>query len=554
MEKNAFNETYTASVTPGVSENWSLLLNRMESAPFDSSGRDCVVRAASNAAFYQRLSPDDALRCVRVLQQHGLHDLSVDIMEWFNSEHPESRSMWREHLETLQLLGKRTALLSLRARAARHVPEEMLRCWIGPAPERVAQTESADPQENIDDSTDAVEQPFAELRRKEQDMVAYMNIFSGRYDTYARQWADRREQKQGYVPVRRPLTPNDIEEHLSGRKTYGIYLLEADSSVRTGVIDIDLAASYRESRKMREHRALIRREAEYLLKRIADIASEAGLRFLAEVSGGKGYHFWFPVSSPVNARDMRTCLNSVANQVKADVTCFSLEVFPKQDSLKGRRLGNLVKLPLGIHRVTGKPSWLLGAGGRDRDAQFQLIRSFKSSDPDAVRQFAAGQTSAEVIIHPRHAAWAAEYPELAALEVKCPVLGQVFAAIKASRTLGVREEKVLLGTLSHLPRGRLLLHHLFSSLPEYNRPLLDYRISRVRGTPLGCRRIHNLLDQPHADLPCRFGGDGYAHPLKHLKEYAEGTLEDMPVSEKVVNLEDALENLRTALRMVERFL
>jgi len=159
---------------------------------------------------------------------------------------------------------------------------------------------------------------------------------------------------------------------------------------------------------------------------------------------------------------------------------------------------------------------------------------------------------AEVVIHPRYEKWAAAYPELAALRVKCPMLGQLMVHVRQARALSVREEKVLLGTLSHLPRGREYLHHLFSELPEYNRPLLDYRISRVRGTPLGCKRIHSLLDEGGASLPCRFDtAASYPHPLLHLDGYQDG---DAPKCEKVENLKDAVAGLKAALVQLERFL
>ncbi len=530
--------------------DWSLLLGRMESAPFDHEGRSFVEKAGANPAFWKSLAPGDVLRCVRVLQQHGLHDVSVEIMEWLVSEHPDFEAGWREYLESLLLLGRRGELLKLRARAARHVPEDVLRQWTGADSRNL---DHAGP--DIDQGADAdVSAPFADLRREERAISAYMNIFSGRRDVFARQWADREAQRQGYVPVRRPMTMEDVRDHLAGRRTYGIYLLDGDSTVRTGVIDIDLAAPFRDTAKMKKNREMIRREAEYILKRIADMASGQRVKFMAEASGGKGYHFWFPVSGPVPAAEMRSVLQGMVDQVKGDVRCFGMEVFPKQDRLGGKGLGNLVKLPLGIHRVTGKQSWLLGAGGRALSAQLDFVAGFTPAAPEVVRELAVRSSRAEVVIHPRHAAWAKEYPELAALEVKCPMLGQLFASLKASRTLSTREEKVLLGTLSHLPQGRRLLHHLFSRLPEYNAPLLDYRISRVRGTPLGCRRIHSLLENTVSDMPCRFDGHGYPHPLRHLPQYDQKGEGDMPVSQRVVNLEGAIENLRTALRMVERFL
>ena len=154
-----------------------------------------------------------------------------------------------------------------------------------------------------------------------------------------------------------------------------------------------------------------------------------------------------------------------------------------------------------------------------------------------------------MVTHPRLAEWAGKYPELAELAGKCTVLGQVIATARAGRALSVREEKVLLGTVGHLERGRLLLHALLARQPEYNRPLLDFRLSRVRGSVLGCKRIHQLLDQP-GELPCVFTGSGYPHPLRHLPEAAETAAPQ----EKVQSLKDALLVLKTAIVLVERFL
>ena len=229
---------------------------------------------------------------------------------------------------------------------------------------------------------------------------------------------------------------------------------------------------------------------------------------------------------------------------------FSLEIFPKQDQRTGKGFGNLVKLPLGIHRGTGKPSFFVLAADRTRNSQFELLSWLRPTPAATLEKLAASGSAAPVVVHPRHAAWAEEYPELAKLEACCPMLGQVMATVRSGRELSLREEKILLSTIGHLPRARLLLHHLFSRLPEYSRPLLEYKISRVRGTVLGCRRIHSLLEHG-GDLPCRFEDDGYPHPLRHLPEFAG---EPEPRSEKVENLRDALVGLKTAIRQVERFM
>ncbi|MFQ5486119.1 MAG: DNA primase, partial [Desulfobacterales bacterium] len=73
---------------------------------------------------------------------------------------------------------------------------------------------------------------------------------------------------------------------------------------------------------------------------------------------------------------------------------------------------------------------------------------------------------------------------------------------------------------------------------------------RVRGTPLGCKRIHSLLT--YAGDLCRLDiAAGYQHPLLHLKEW-KGMPENR--SEKTENLTGALENLKIAIIQAQRFM
>jgi hypothetical protein len=410
--------------------------------------------------------------------------------------------------------------MQVAAQAQRFLPTEALAQW-------AALMRDSGPEPAIEADSDRFLEPFARLRRDEEDLRAYLALFRGRDEAFARQWADRDEGKQGYVPVQRPLQAEDLREHLQGRKTYGIYLLTEDSRVWTGVIDVDLVPTLRDQRAAAGEKANIRRESVFLYTRLNELAAAAGLTCIAEVSGGKGYHFWFPVDRPVEAAAMRAGLKVLLGTLAADLRCFSLEVFPKQDRLTGKGYGNLVKLPLGVHRVTGRKSRLVGPRGQSDEDQLAWLRTLRPAPADKLLALAEQERQAKVVTHPRLAEWAGKYPELAELESKCPVLG----------------------TIGHLERGRLLLHGLLARQPEYNRPLLDFRLSRVRGSVLGCKRIHQLLDQP-GELPCVFTGSGYPHPLRHLPEAAE----TVAPQEKVQSLKDALLVLKTAIVLVERFL
>ena len=523
------------------SETYRLLLDRLRTAPLDEEGATFVRRALAEPRLLAGIEAEEMLELAVIAQQHGLLEQALDIYERLHDRFPACADGWQQHLQLLHLLGNRRKSAQVRARALAHVSPDLLP---GPGSEELDATPSPSGAD-----TD-ITAPFLQLRREEEQVRLFMRIFRGREDAFARQWVDRREEKQGYVPVRRPLQPADVREHLAGHRTYGIYLLDHDSNVRIGVIDMDLVSRYRDRATAKKQWAAIRRETIYLHKRISSLAREAGLCVLAEVSGGKGYHFWFPVREPVPAAAMRKALQQLIGRLEDDVECFSLEIFPKQDKRTGKGFGNLVKLPLGIHRGTGKPSSFVMAADRGRDSQFDLLAQIKPAPPAAVLRLAAEKQKTPVLLHPRQAAMAAEYPELAVLENNCAMLGQITATLRSARELSLREEKILLGTIGHLPRARLLLHHLFAGLPEYNRALLDYKISRVRGTVLGCKRIHRLLERG-GGLPCTFEGDGYPHPLRHLDDFRQ---EDVPKKEKITNLEDALLCLKTAIRQVERFM
>lgn len=257
--------------------------------------------------------------------------------------HPAFSEAWRHRVALLETLA--------RTKPEKGAPGD------SPA-ESPAVPPSAPKKRGIDEAPDQIplQEPFSELRRREEAIARYLRLFQGRQDCFARQWADRSKGAQGYVPVRRPLEDRDVLDHLQGRRTYGIYLLQKDSRVRLGVLDADVVSKLRSTTLTPQQRGLLRREQRYLLTRLPELGREAGLPCLAEFSGGKGFHFWYFFREPVEASLVREALQALTRRIQPDLSCFQLEVFPKQDRLAGKGLGNLVKLPLGIHRLTGPPS------------------------------------------------------------------------------------------------------------------------------------------------------------------------------------------------------
>lgn len=508
--------------------DWDLVIRRLRTFMLEEKEFSKAERLIEKENVWQKLPPEKAVEWAEVAQAMGKHELSLRILEWVIRENPRYLPAWETKTKLLESL------------IARNSQES-------------SSSDDLDLEPTFDAlPKDGISKPFREFRTFASYIANYMNIFKGREDCFARQWVDRERGAQGYSPVRRPMAEQDVVDHLRGKHTYGIYLLHQDDTVSLGVIDVDCRSDFLKGTISQEDRKLFKQENAYLLRRLPEVAASRGIPCFVEFSGGKGYHFWFSFSEPVLAAVVRKALIPIAQNISRDLRCFKLEVFPKQDKATGKGFGNLVKLPLGVHRVTGKPSFFVSEKDRSLDAQLAWLLKVPRISRSSVESLAL-TSGTDDIVHPRDEKWAEAYPELALLSNRCNVLGQLIHECRTGRSITVREEKVLLGTLTFLPRGRFLIHYLLRHLPDYNPHLVDYKMSRVRGTPLGCKTIHRLLDVV-GDFCVFEHSTGYDHPLLHLPDWQEVGASFSPVSARITNLQDALSFLRAAILAVERFL
>ncbi|MFW5936811.1 MAG: CRISPR-associated primase-polymerase type A1 [Desulfosalsimonas sp.] len=526
----------------------SLLLDRLEKALIEGRNENACRRQLQDQSHWRHMNREQMIRWAQLSQMAGLFDVTAGVYEQLHEADPGDAQAWELHLELLSFLNRNDDAARVAARAKQFLPSSRYEYWrnlhAGPAGRA---GDAGEP-----DVESAAAGPFAQMRQRQEGIERFMALFSGREDAFARQWADKSNDRQGYVPVRRPMEPADVTNHLEGRRTYGIYLLDSDAHASVAVIDADLKTGFRKGGLSKDQARQVKREQAYLFRRIADASREKGpAEPLVEFSGGKGFHFWFFFETPIPAAQAREFARSVIGDISRDLSFFSLEVFPKQGRLTGKGFGNLVKLPLGIHRTTGKRSFFPACTDRSVDAQLLFLKKVKQAgvgDLDHARKKSAAE---KVRVHPGHRQWAEQYPELHQLETRCPPMGRIIAACRERQTLTAREEKIVYQTIGFLNRRKTLLHYLLAASPDYNPHQVDYQISRLRGSPLGCKRIHSLLD--YTGDYCRFEQtDGYPHPLLHVEAYDQN--QRPAAGEKIRNLSDALDNMRAAIVQVERFL
>ena len=149
---------------------------------------------------------------------------------------------------------------------------------------------------------------------------AYTRLFVGRTDDYAVQLSTGR-----YKRVGTPLTQADLYDHLTGRRSYGTYVMDAAGMCRFAVIDADtedgLARLWQLQDQLATH----------------DIVSYVE-------RSRRGGHLWVFFARPAPASQIRAWLLPFCPS--------DFEFYPKQDESQG--YGSLIRLPLGIHRKSGQ--------------------------------------------------------------------------------------------------------------------------------------------------------------------------------------------------------
>lgn len=212
-----------------------------------------------------------------------------------------------------------------------------------------------------------------------------------------------------YAPDRTPFTMADLVAHIQGKKPLGHYMVNTDDTVKLFAFDIDLEKNMPVGHPLHQQglqlptmemdgeyfnfepacprtvwmsrqqgparnmmRVQMRSMAHQLVREIEDTL---GIKALAAYSGSKGIHVYGFCGKGTPAKVAREAAQFIldglgwqllrgqnvyhyqGNDIEPYLHYYqhyTLEVYPKQDSLEGKDLGNLMRLPLGINYKSPK--------------------------------------------------------------------------------------------------------------------------------------------------------------------------------------------------------
>jgi len=190
-----------------------------------------------------------------------------------------------------------------------------------------------------------------------EKITLFRRLFRGRTDVYPIRWESKTSHKAGYAPAcsnewlagvcekprikcgdcsnRKliPLSDAVIYEHLSGKRTLGVYPLLEDNTCYFLAVDFD-EADWRE-------------DANAFIQSCVDLSIPAAL----EVSrSGKGAHVWVFFEDRISSRDARRLGTALISQTCSRTRQLKLKsydrLFPNQDTMPKGGFGNLIALPL----------------------------------------------------------------------------------------------------------------------------------------------------------------------------------------------------------------
>ncbi len=399
-------------------------------------------------------------------------------------------------------------------------------------------------------SIDLYEEEGETFKPQNIHIAKFLSLFRGREGVYARQWVDSKGNT-GYSPIREPFTLKVAKNHLMGNYTIGLYQLREDNTVEFLVFDIDVSKKFLKDYFSSEK---IHDEIERIFKRmVSDIVSflkENQIKAYVEDSGFKGYHIWVFLDKPLSAALGRTFGMYVLQKLKIEEDMVYIEIFPKQMFLKGKdRLGNLIKLPLGIHRRSGKRSlflndellppkdqlsFLLEIEKTEKDRVVELCDVLKDELPplDFVKQPPKDiEKEKEFVIE--------DDREFNILIRRCPVIGVLWDKVRAGAGLNSDESMVIVFTLGHLTNGPKVVNSILRRAGIFDEK--SYLKSKLRGYPMGCPKIRKKI--PYITLnTCKdcFSGEDlgtYPNPLLHLREFEK---EDKDIEVVILEYVDIL--------------
>ncbi len=390
----------------------------------------------------------------------------------------------------------------------------------------------------------------------------FIELFKSRNDVYASQWIDD-NFNIGYNPVHKNMNAAEVISHLKGGSTLGMYCMNIDNCCKWAAIDFDIPKRVLENINSNEEKEKMIAQIFEVVKKINECSVRFGIHPVIENSGNKGAHIWYFFNKPIKASIIRSALGKIIKKMEAtELKNVSIELFPKQDELTEKKLGNLVKLPLGIHKKTLKRSFFTDISGAPYKNQLEYLLKIKQEiteenlmeiielenkkkvDENEINEIT--KTDDEQEIKKIEESDPFENKELKELKSKCAVINMLIEKICNRDILTYPEKLCLIYTIAFLTDGKKIVDGIMRKCVDYDNSQITSLIQAVGGNPISCNKIKTRVNPALAGISCRCNFEldnrSYPTPILHLNKNIFGE-KKMPIKNYINSKSNYSENM-----------
>lgn len=202
-----------------------------------------------------------------------------------------------------------------------------------------------------------------QLDLTERTPLLMLETFAGRDDIYSVENTSAGQHRKTELQER-PLTEQQLLDHLRGKQTVGTYIQRPNATVRFIVWDIDISKQFllKQGNRGVEFDACLQK-AFQKAKEIQKLLENKGMNGYIEFSGFRGFHVWLFLSEWIPVRFSNMLTDRIEEDIIPD-NDITVESFPNKVRLKAGRFGQVLKIPYGIHVRSGLRSYFIDDDGQ----------------------------------------------------------------------------------------------------------------------------------------------------------------------------------------------
>ncbi len=327
----------------------------------------------------------------------------------------------------------------------------------------------------------------------EKDLEVFLPFLQGR-PSFVQVELNPRTGSPLWFQIKRPLTFQDIRDHILGNKYLGCFPIDEKNQVRVVFLSITIperewaAQTHQPGWFDRLDSAVL-----YFSRKALGTTRKFGLPAALEIFRPLSTRLWFFFSEPIHFLWARRFVKALFEKLPYPGEGVVCRPWVLTESVTLGWKENMVELPLGIHPVFRSRSIFVNEDLKPYSNQLDFLKRLRRLSFAEIKDFCR---RGELF-------WKPESNELLdKLCKKCSVINYLVRKAQAGKTLSRNEKLALFLTVGLLDRDGRLLHEVLYSCPDYRFQKIERQRRALPPNPISCYKLREWFPGLTGSYPC----------------------------------------------------